>query len=141
MSRNRDRSPVRTTALVAGVGTLLALGFALALPLPLHGPPWRDASAGIRLLVRAEVFFTTLNLVLLLALAGVYASLHRDLSNKYTLSLVVLSLALLLYAFTSNPAVHLLLGLRPRPNVGAFVFVPDLFVGVAIVVLFYQSQT
>jgi len=42
-----------------------------------------------------EVFFTTLNLVLLVTLAAIYVQLYRDLPNKYTASLLVLSLALL----------------------------------------------
>ena len=88
-----------------------------------------------------EVFFTTLNLVLLVALAVIYGQLYRDLPNKYTASLLVLSFALLLYAFTSNPLVHNVLGFRPRPNIGAFVFIPDFFIGLAILVLLYQSQT
>ncbi len=88
-----------------------------------------------------EVFFTTLNLVLLVALAVIYVQLYRDLPNKYTASLLVLSLALLLYAGTSNPVVHNVFGFRPRANIGAFVFLPDFFIGLAILVLLYQSQT
>jgi len=88
-----------------------------------------------------EVFFTTLNLVLLVALAVIYVQLYRDLPNKYTASLLVLSLALLLYAGTSNPVVHNVFGFRPRPNIGAFVFLTDFFIGLAILVLLYQSQT
>ncbi|RJX42101.1 hypothetical protein DM826_10640 [Halonotius aquaticus] len=88
-----------------------------------------------------EVFFTTLNLVLLVVLLAIYVQLYRDLPNKYTASLLVLSLALFLYAFSSNPLVHNIFGFRPRPNIGAFVFIPDFFIGLAILVLLYQSQT
>jgi len=137
----RNWTPLSTTALVTGVAVTLALGVTVAVPIPLHSRPGRELASAVVMVLELEVFFTTLNLLLLFALAGVYANLYRDLPNKYTLSLVVLSLILLLYAFTSNPFVHILFGFRPRPNVGAFTFLPDLFVGVAIVVLLYQSQT
>jgi hypothetical protein len=110
-------------------------------PVTAHGPPWRTLPADLLFLIRVEVFVTTFDLLVLLALTGVYVALYRDLPNKYTVSLVGLSLALVLYAFTSSPLVHVLFGFRPRPNVGPFVFVPDLFVGAAAVVLLYQSQT
>mgnify|MGYP006294886249 CR=1 len=42
---------------------------------------------------------------------------------------------------SSNSIVHNALGFRNRPNIGAFVFLPDFFVGLAILVLLYQSQT
>jgi hypothetical protein len=137
----RDLSPKATTALVTVVAIALSLAITTLVPIPVHGPPGRELPAEIVLLIRSELFFTTLNLLLLLALTGIYTKLYRDLPNKYTVSLLVLSLALVLYAFTSNPVVHFLFGLRPRPNIGAFVFIPDLFVGLAIVVLLYQSQT
>jgi hypothetical protein len=127
------------------LGAVIAGGIALVVALlaqiPSHGPASRSLSSQVELLIRMEVFFTTLNLVLLLTLAVIYVRLYRDLPNKYTASLLVLSLALLLYAFTSNPLIHDVLGFRPRPNIGPFVFLPDLFVGVAIVILLYQSQT
>lgn len=141
MRRDPTATPLRTTVTLVVVASVVALAVTLTASIPTHGPASRTLPAQIRVLIHAEVFFTTLNLVLLLALAGIYVRLYRDLPNKYTVSLVTLSLALLLYALTSNPLVHALLGFRPRPNVGAFVFVPDLFVGLAIVVLLYQSQT
>jgi small-conductance mechanosensitive channel len=137
----RDASPRRAAALATLVATVVAAVFAVAVPIPFHGPLDRALPARIALLVRLEVFFTTANLLLLLALGASYVGLYRDLPNKYTRSLLVLCAALLLYATTSNPVVHLLSGFRPRPNVGPFVFVPDLFVGLAIVVLLYQSRT
>jgi Kef-type K+ transport system membrane component KefB len=141
MSRNWIETPLGTTVASVTVAGGIALVITLLTSIPSHGPAARSLPSQVELLIRMEVFFTTLNLVLLVALAVVYWRLYRDLPNKYTASLLVLSLALLLYAFTSNPLIHDVLGFRPRPNIGAFVFIPDLFVGVAILVLLYQSQT
>ena len=141
MTRNWTLTPIRTTAALTGVAGAIALAVTLSTSIPAHGPPSRSLPPQVTLLIRSEVFFTTLNLVLLVALAGIYVRLYRDLPNKYTGSLLVLSSALLLYAFSSNPLVHGLFGFRPRPNIGAFVFIPDLCISFAIVVLIYQSQT
>mgnify|MGYP006308268981 FL=1 len=141
MIRNWVESPLGTTVASAVVAGGIALVFTLSASVPSHGPPSRSLSSQVELLIRMEIFFTTLNLVLLVVLGVIYARLYRDLPNKYTASLLVLSLALLLYAFTSNPLVHNVLGFRPRPNIGAFVFIPDVFIGLAILVLLYQSQT
>lgn len=137
----RDWSPSTTTAVLTALAAAAALALTAAVPVPVHGPPWRDVPTRIVHLIRLETFFTSFNFLLVLGLTAIYAALYRELPNKYTVSLLLLSLALLLYAFTSNPIVHLLVGFRPRPNIGAFVFVPDLFVSIAVVVLLYQSQT
>lgn len=137
----RDWTPLTTTAVLTALAAAVAFALTVAVPIPFHGPPWRDLPARTVRLIQLETFFTTFNFLLVLGLTTIYAGLYRKLPNKYTVSLLLLSLALLLYAFTSNPVVHLLVGFRPRPNVGAFVFVPDLFVGVAVVVLLYQSRT
>lgn len=135
----RERSPLAKTALVTGVAVVVGLVGAFALerfPFPPGGPP-----PGLLVtLIRIELFVTTFNLVVLVALTGTYVVLYRDLPNKYTRSMLVLSAALLLYAITSNPYVPALFGFPPRPDFGPFVFLPDLFVGMAIVVIFYQSQ-
>ncbi|MDQ2055664.1 hypothetical protein [Halobellus sp. H-GB7] len=137
---SRNYTPLRNTVGAAIGAGLVAAAVAGLAQIPSHGPPSRLA-AEIVLLIRLEILLTTVNLVLLLVLSGIYLKLYRDLPNKYTVSLVVLSLALLLYAFSSNPLVHSILGFRPRPNIGAFVFIPDLFISIAILVLLYQSQT
>jgi len=141
MIRNWIESPLGMTVVSATIASSIALLVALFTSIPAHGPPSRALSSQVELLIRMKVFFTTLNLLLLVALAVIYVQLYRDLPNKYTASLLVLSLTLLLYAGTSNPLVHNVLGFRPRPNIGAFVFVPDFFIGLAILVLLYQSQT
>jgi len=141
MIRNWIKSPLGTTVASATVASGIALLVALFTTIPSHGPPSRALSSQVELLIRMGVFFTTLNLVLLVVLLAIYVQLYRDLPNKYTASLLVLSLALFLYAFSSNPLVHNIFGFRPRPNIGAFVFIPDFFIGLAILVLLYQSQT
>lgn len=89
--------------------------------------------------VQVRMFLATFNAILLLALVWSYLTLYRDLPNRFTLSLILFSLALLLYSLASNPVVHVLFGYPTDPNLGPFTFLPDAFAAVAVVVLLYQS--
>ncbi|MFT4891649.1 MAG: hypothetical protein ACI9YT_002583 [Halobacteriales archaeon] len=89
--------------------------------------------------VQVRMFLATFNAILLLALVWSYLTLYRDLPNRFTLSLILFSLALLLYSLASNPVVHVLFGYPTDPSLGPFTFLPDAFAAVAVVVLLYQS--
>lgn len=93
------------------------------------------------LYVASKTLVTTFNGVLLVVLTKNYASIYRNLPNRFTLSLVLVSLALFLYALTANPIVHFLFRLVGVQGGGLepFGFVPDLFASFAILVLIYQS--
>jgi hypothetical protein len=143
MAFESDRPAWLTTALLTIGAVIVALVVVAFIPERVYRPRLGRMPPAVTMLLQVKLFVTTANLVLILALTGTYAQLYRDLPNKYTRSLLLLSFALVFYAFTSSPLVQLLLGLRPRPRpeVGVFGFLPDLFVGVAVVVLLYQSRT
>jgi len=91
------------------------------------------------LVTTVRFFLSTYNVLLLLVLAWSYLVVYRDLPNRFTFSLLLFAIALLLYAVASNPAIHLLFGYRGGPGLGPFAFLPDLFAAVAVTVLLYQS--
>ena len=129
--------PLTRTATFVAVALVAALVVAFLFSSTV-GPRLFDRPR-LALVLQVKLLVTTFTVVLLVVLAGTYASLYRDLPNPFTLSLVVFCVALLLYALTSNPFVLLVLGFRPTP-LGPFTFLPDLFAAVAVVVLLYQSQ-
>jgi hypothetical protein len=86
-----------------------------------------------------RMFLSTYNAIILVALTWIYVSMYRRLPNRFTISLVLFTAALFLYAVSSNPAVHVLFGFRGTPDLGPFVFIPDLFASVAVTTLLYQS--
>ena len=100
-----------------------------------------DRLPELAFLLSAKLFVSTFNVVVLVALVATYLSVYRDIPNQFTLSLLLFCLALLLYALTSNPLVQLYLGFRGDAQLGLFTFLPDLFAGVAVVALLYQSHT
>ncbi|MFA9517923.1 hypothetical protein ACERIT_12015 [Halopenitus sp. H-Gu1] len=89
--------------------------------------------------IRIKLFVTTLNVVVLFALLWNYIAVYRDLPNQFTFSLLLFTVALLLYAVSSNPLIPIVLGFRHGSTLGPFVFLPDVFASIAIIVLLYQS--
>ena len=137
MSTGREGDPLTRTVAFVAVALVAALVVAVLFSTAV-GPRLFDRPRLV-LVLQVKLVVTTFTVVLLLVLAGTYASLYRELPNPFTLSLVVFCVALLLYALTSNPVVLLVLGFRPAP-LGLFTFLPDLFAAIATVVLLYQSQ-
>jgi hypothetical protein len=137
----RNDTGLLKTAAVIGLAALVSGAITLSVGLsnfaaPGHGPP-----VSIETVVRIKLFVTTLNVVMLLALLWNYVAVYRDLPNRFTLSLLLFTVALLLYAVSSNPLLSLLLGFRHGTTLGPFVFIPDVFASIAVVVLLYQSYS
>ena len=90
--------------------------------------------------LRLKLFVSTFTIVVVGALVWSYVNVYRELPNPFTGGLLVVTLALLFYALSSNPLVHVLLGFRPGVGLGPFTYLPDLFAALAAIVLLYQSQ-
>lgn len=124
--------------LILGIGgaisLLLTILFLKTVPAPTRGHRmYFETFLGIKM------FISTFTLILLAVLLWNYLSIYREMPNRFTLSLIILSLALLLYAFFSNPYVPLVLGFRHGVGLGPFTFLPDLFAAAAVTILLYQS--
>lgn len=130
-----EPDPTTRTLLVTLIGVLVALVATLVVPVLLG----RDIRPRLAFFLQVKLLVSTFNVVLLVALAYNYVRVYRDLPNPFTMSLVVFTVSLLLYAVTSNPLAAIVFGFRPQVSIGAFTFLPDLFAAVAVVVLLYQS--
>jgi hypothetical protein len=132
---------LRRTVLVVGAALLAALVVTALLSLVL-GRARPDVWPRIETFVSVKLFVSTFTVVVLLALVANYVVVYRDLPNPFTRSLLLFSVALLLYALASNPLVWILLGFRRGLlglGIGGFAFLPDLFAAVAVTVLLHQS--
>lgn len=139
----------RRVVAVVGIAVAAAAIVALGIDVPLIrlGGPHSGMGPGHRIaadvvfepVVRAKVFLTTFTMLALLALGWSYVTLYRDLPNRFTGSLLLVTGALFFYALSSNPVVSLLFGYRGGVGLGPFTFLPDLFAAIAVVVLLYQS--
>ncbi|MHA2016091.1 MAG: hypothetical protein ACTSUH_10155 [Candidatus Thorarchaeota archaeon] len=125
-----------SVAVSAVIGFFVAQYLLQNPPLPL--PPRRpDATLAIFITLKSVISFC--NIALLLALVAVYGSLCRQVRTRFTLGLLLLVIVLLLYAVSSNPVVHYLLG-YPGTVLGPFTIVPDIFALLAFALLLYLSQ-
>lgn len=135
-----NRALVRTLGFTVGAFAVAAIvavfGPDYLLPHPLPPSPSRDGPlAGM---LQVKLFFSTFSGILLLVLLVTYARIYQDLPNRFTLSLLLFTVALALYALTANPLVSILFGFRQAGG-GPFTFLPDLFTAVAVVILLHQS--
>ncbi|MCX8205028.1 MAG: hypothetical protein N3H31_05205 [Candidatus Nezhaarchaeota archaeon] len=127
---------------LAVVLVLVALWASLALFHP-H-LPWRPRTGPAFIPGDVEFFYianavvSTLNAALLAILLVIYIDVYRRTKSDFTIGLVVFSVALFLYALTSNPLLALAFGFRPL-GLGPFVLLPSLFTLAAIVILLYLS--
>jgi hypothetical protein len=134
--------PVKKVGVIVGAAAIVSGIVALLLDPQLIGGMGRGMRQGMHrfdLVTEARLFLSTFNVLLLLVLTWSYLLVYRDLPNRFTFSLLLFTIALLLYAIASNPAIHLLFGYRGGPALGPFAFLPDLFAAVAVTVLLYQS--
>lgn len=138
---DRITSPLAKVGAIAAVAALLALLVAVVLDPTRAGPIGRGMGgrAGRRPFFEVGVFVATYNVVVLVALLWSYATIYRDLPNRFTGSLLLVTVALLLYALASNPVVHVLFGYGGTTGLGPFSFLPGVFAAVAVTVLLYQS--
>ena len=95
-------------------------------------------SSTLKTVILIKVFFTTVNSVLLLGLAGNYLKIYNGMKTPLSRSLLAFSTALLFYAVTSSPLTHVLMGFKAI-SVGAFTFLPDIFVTVATLIILRES--
>ncbi|MFO7794080.1 MAG: hypothetical protein R6V35_03850 [Candidatus Nanohaloarchaea archaeon] len=89
--------------------------------------------------ILAKVFFTSFNIVMLGTLTYTYLSIYREVPTSMSRGFSMFSAALLLYAVTSSPVVHILSGFETI-SVGPFTYVPDMFVAIAASLIFYETQ-
>ncbi|MBS7630907.1 hypothetical protein KEJ47_04945 [Candidatus Bathyarchaeota archaeon] len=103
---------------------------------PLQPLPLREL---FEIYLLAKMIITTVNLILLLLVFIIYIRIYNNTGSKFSLGLVFFTIALILYAVTSNPILHVLTGFR-GVGLGPFTMLPDLFTLIASAILLYLSR-
>jgi len=86
----------------------------------------------------AKIFFTSYNIVVLSALTHNYLKIYKEVPTSMSRGLAIFSAALLLYALTSSPILHAILGFESI-SIGIFTYVPDMFASIAATIILYES--
>ena len=141
MAEHAPADATRRVGLVVGAALVVSALVSLFVDPHVRGPGMGPGMMGpeAAVYVQIRLFVSTFNVLVILALTASYLRLYRDLPTRFTGSLLLFSVALLLYALAASPAVQLLFGFRAGTGLGPFTFLPDLFASVAAVVLLYQS--
>jgi hypothetical protein len=131
---------IASIALVAGlvmaatiVGLLLTTLFPLPPPQPPGPPPGDNAW-----FYSAKVVLSLVNITLLIAILYIYGGIYREIKSKITIGQILVMLALLIYAISSNPMVQLSFGFRAE-GLGPFAMIPDMFTAIALMILLQIS--
>lgn len=142
MDRNQRIVIIVVAAIAVGV-----ISLQLATPSPYSEGMWtprRGMGMGPGMRGDLEVYYTakilisSVNAVLLLGLLIIYIDIYNQVKSEFTVGLIVLNVALLLYALTSNPLLHRWLGFMGS-GLGPFAMLPDLFTLFASAILLYLS--
>jgi hypothetical protein len=90
--------------------------------------------------IKGKSVLNSINTILLLYLLFIYYGVYRDTKSTFSLGLVFLSSALLIYSITSNPILIWSSGFKSLELGKAFDFIPDIFTTIASVILIYLSR-
>ncbi|MCU0860175.1 MAG: hypothetical protein MUE55_06290 [Thermoplasmata archaeon] len=89
--------------------------------------------------VTVKTVLSSMNIVLAAALIMIYAGVYRTLRSDFAMGLVIMNVAMLSYAVTSNPIVQWFLGYKAIIGVGPFGWIADFFATVALGTLLWLS--
>ena len=104
--------------------------------IPYERPPW---DVLFPYLFIAKIVLSLANIVLLTIVLVIYIGIYHKTKSQFSLGLVIFTIALLLYALTSNPITQGFGGFRVS-GLGPFTMLPDLFTCIASAILLYLSR-
>lgn len=136
-----SENSLKKTGMVIGIGGIISGIITASLSVPSPVTAHRGPLFIMETMLQVKLFVAIFNVALLLVLLWNYVSIYRELPNRFTLSLVVFSVALLLYALSSIPLLPLVMGFGHGSMFGPFTFLPDIFASVAVIVVLYQSYS
>ena len=82
---------------------------------------------------------TMINMALSAILIFIYLGIYKETKSEFTMSLIIVMMALFLYAFLSNPIIPMIFGYRVF-GMGLFTILPDIFTALALAILLYVSS-
>jgi len=107
-------------------------------PSPMDRKPPEITREDVEMFFTVKTVVSSINVVFLIFLMVTYIDIYRKTKSEFTIGLMIFSLVLLLYAFSSNPLIHRIFGFRMY-GLGPFTMLPDLFTCVALIILLYLT--
>jgi predicted PurR-regulated permease PerM len=91
--------------------------------------------------IRGKTVVSVINSLLMAYIMWFYYVMYRENGSKFSLGLIALSAALLVYSLTSNPWLLSSLSQKGYLYRGLFNIIPDIFTTVAAVIMIYLTRT
>jgi hypothetical protein len=125
------------TAVVVGASTVVALAVTGIVWLLMQSSA-TEVNLVRDLFILTKTFMSFFTAAILLGVVATYLRLYRALPNRFTRTLLVITVSLLLYAIWANPVVWVVFGVEPT-GIGLFTVLPDVFTALAAIMLLQQS--
>ena len=88
-----------------------------------------------------KTVISVINTVMMGYIMWFYYVMYMENSSKFSLGLIALSAALLVYSIASNPWILFMFARNGKDFMGLFNFIPDLFTTVAAAIMIYLTRT
>ena len=100
-----------------------------------------ELEARIQTYVMGKTVVSVINSLLMAYIMWFYYIMYRENGSKFSLGLIALSAALLVYSIASNPWLLFTFSQKGYRYAGLFNFIPDLFATAAAVIMIYLTRT
>ena len=91
--------------------------------------------------ITGKTIVSVINTLLMAYIMWFYYTMYRENGSKFSLGLIALSAALLVYSIASNPWLLYTFSQKGLRYAGLFNFIPDLFTTAAAAIMIYLTRT
>jgi len=95
----------------------------------------------IQTYMMGKTVVSVINTLLMTYIMWFYYVMYRENRSKFSLGLIALSTALMVYSIASNPWLLYTFSQKGYRYAGVFNFIPDLFTTAAAVIMIYLTRT
>ena len=95
----------------------------------------------IQTYMMGKTVVSVINALLMTYILWFYYVMYRENRSKFSLGLIALSTALMVYSIASNPWLLYTFSQKGYRYAGVFNFIPDLFTTAAAVIMIYLTRT
>ena len=138
MNEDRTWIGIILAALVIGVIAFYASQNSIHDPLG-EGMGRNRLTGDLEIYYSLKAVLASVNAFLLISISVIYFKVYNETGLEFSLGLVIFSLALLLYALSSNPLLVRYAGFMGS-GLGPFAMLPDLFTCIASITLLYLTR-
>jgi hypothetical protein len=139
-TENYAASALLYTLSLALLGLVIIVGSAVLIP---FGPFGRERFPDEGFFM-ARIALAAINIILASYLLFIHIQDYLVLRSSFTIGIIAFLFVFLLYALSSFPPVHILLGLPPLPPIqglGLFAIVPMFLTAIAMLIFLKVSET